>query len=47
MALTEGESERMIVCNGFKDDSYIEAVILATKLAAPSSRWWRTSASSR
>lgn len=26
MALTEGESERMIVCNGFKDDSYIEAV---------------------
>jgi arginine decarboxylase len=32
MALTEGESERMIVCNGFKDDSYIEAVILATKL---------------
>ncbi len=32
MALTEGETERMIVCNGFKDDSYIEAVILATKL---------------
>ena len=32
MALTEGSSERMIVCNGFKDDSYIEAVILATKL---------------
>ena len=32
MAMTEGESERMIVCNGFKDDSYIEAVILATKL---------------
>jgi arginine decarboxylase len=32
MALTEGESERMIICNGFKDDSYIEAVILATKL---------------
>jgi arginine decarboxylase len=32
MAITEGESERMIVCNGFKDDSYIEAVILATKL---------------
>jgi arginine decarboxylase len=32
MALTEGASGRMIVCNGFKDDSYIEAVILATKL---------------
>lgn len=32
MALTEGAPERMIVCNGFKDDSYIEAVILATKL---------------
>jgi hypothetical protein len=32
MAMTEGESERMIICNGFKDDSYIEAVILATKL---------------
>jgi len=32
LAMTEGESERMIVCNGFKDDAYIEAVILATKL---------------
>jgi arginine decarboxylase len=32
MALTEGESERLIICNGFKDDSYIEAVILAAKL---------------
>ena len=32
MAMTEAESERMIICNGFKDDSYIEAVILATKL---------------
>ncbi len=32
MAMTEGESQRMIICNGFKDDSYIEAVILATKL---------------
>ncbi|HYM36514.1 MAG TPA: biosynthetic arginine decarboxylase, partial [Steroidobacteraceae bacterium] len=32
MALTEGAPERMIVCNGFKDDDYIEAVILATKL---------------
>ncbi|HEX7011137.1 MAG TPA: biosynthetic arginine decarboxylase [Steroidobacteraceae bacterium] len=32
MALTEDAPERMIVCNGFKDDSYIEAVILATKL---------------
>ncbi len=32
MALTEGDTERLIVCNGFKDDSYIEAVILAAKL---------------
>jgi arginine decarboxylase len=32
MALTEDSPQRMIVCNGFKDDSYIEAVILATKL---------------
>ncbi|MGH8176294.1 MAG: biosynthetic arginine decarboxylase [Steroidobacter sp.] len=32
MALTEDAADRMIVCNGFKDDSYIEAVILATKL---------------
>lgn len=32
MALTEDSPHRMIVCNGFKDDSYIEAVILATKL---------------
>jgi len=32
MAMTEDAPDRMIVCNGFKDDSYIEAVILATKL---------------
>jgi len=32
MAMTEGALDRLIVCNGFKDDSYIEAVILATKL---------------
>jgi arginine decarboxylase len=32
MAMTEKEAERLIVCNGFKDDSYIEAVTLATKL---------------
>ena len=32
MAMTEGASDRLIVCNGFKDDSYIEAVVLATKL---------------
>ena len=32
MAMTESSPERLIVCNGFKDDSYIEAVILATKL---------------
>ena len=32
MALTEDVRDRLIICNGFKDDSYIEAVILATKL---------------
>jgi arginine decarboxylase len=32
MAMTENASERLIVCNGFKDESYIEAVTLATKL---------------
>ena len=32
MAMTENAPDRLIVCNGFKDDSYLEAVILATKL---------------
>jgi arginine decarboxylase len=32
MAMTEDAPQRIIICNGFKDDSYIEAVILATKL---------------
>ena len=32
MALTEDAPDRLIVCNGFKDDSYIEAVILSAKL---------------
>ena len=32
MAMTEDAPDRLIVCNGFKDDSYIEAVTLATKL---------------
>jgi arginine decarboxylase len=32
MAMTENEPGRLIICNGFKDDSYIEAVTLATKL---------------
>src|SRR5690606_18453023 len=31
-AMTEAPPDRLIVCNGFKDASYIEAVILATKL---------------
>jgi arginine decarboxylase len=31
MAMTGGD-ERLIVCNGFKDDPYLEAVVLATKL---------------
>jgi arginine decarboxylase-like protein len=32
MAMSEASPDRLIVCNGFKDSSYIEAVILATKL---------------
>ncbi len=32
MAITDEASERLIICNGFKDDAYIEAVILSTKL---------------
>ncbi len=32
MAMTESAGDRLIICNGFKDDSYIEAVTLATKL---------------
>lgn len=32
MAMSENSPDRLIVCNGFKDDSYIESVILATKL---------------
>src|ERR1700688_1312363 len=32
MSITENAPDRIVVCNGFKDDSYIEAVILATKL---------------
>ncbi len=32
MAMTGGAGDRPIICNGFKDDRYIEAVVLATKL---------------
>lgn len=32
MAMTEDSHDRLIICNGFKDSSYIEAVTLATKL---------------
>jgi arginine decarboxylase len=32
MAMMEGSDGRPIICNGFKDSSYLEAVILATKL---------------
>lgn len=32
MPMTADHPERLIICNGFKDDRYIEAVILATKL---------------
>lgn len=32
LALSEGQDELPIICNGFKDDEFIETVILATKL---------------
>ncbi len=32
LSLTEDAPDRLVICNGFKDDSYLEAVILATKL---------------
>ena len=32
LATTAGDSTRPIICNGFKDDSYIEAAVLAAKL---------------
>ena len=32
LAMTEDTPDRLIICNGFKDDSYIETVILAAKL---------------
>ena len=32
MSLTEDAPDRLVVCNGFKDDSYLEAVIIAAKL---------------
>jgi arginine decarboxylase len=32
LSMTEDTSDRLIICNGFKDDSYIETVVLATKL---------------
>ncbi|MCX7056808.1 MAG: biosynthetic arginine decarboxylase [Proteobacteria bacterium] len=32
MGLTESNTDRLIICNGFKDDSYIETVTLAAKL---------------
>jgi arginine decarboxylase len=32
MAMTEDSGRRLIICNGFKDDRYIEAVVLAAKL---------------
>jgi arginine decarboxylase len=32
MSITEDAPDRMVVCNGFKDDSYIEAVTIAAKL---------------
>ena len=32
MSITEDAPDRLVVCNGFKDESYIEAVMIATKL---------------
>ena len=32
MGMTADAPDRLIVCNGFKDDSYLEAAIIATKL---------------
>jgi arginine decarboxylase len=32
MSMTADSPDRLIVCNGFKDDSYLEAVVIATKL---------------
>jgi arginine decarboxylase len=32
MAMTEDAPDRLVICNGFKDDSYIETVVLAAKL---------------
>jgi len=32
LALSEGQDEMPIICNGFKDDEFIETVMLATKL---------------
>ncbi len=32
LALSEGQDDMPIICNGFKDDEFIETVILATKL---------------
>lgn len=32
LGLTQGQEETPIICNGFKDDEFLETVILATKL---------------
>jgi arginine decarboxylase len=32
MSMTADSPDRLVVCNGFKDESYLEAVIIATKL---------------
>lgn len=35
MALSSHNPDQLIICNGFKDAKYIEAVVLATKLGRP------------
>ena len=43
MALADNDTP--IICNGFKDDEYIEMAMLAQKMGARSSRWWKSTPS--
>jgi arginine decarboxylase len=43
MALADNDTP--IICNGFKDDEYIEMAMLAQKMGRRSSRWWRSTPS--
>ena len=35
LAVTSGDDERLLICNGFKDDEYLETAVLAAKLGRP------------